>query len=359
MKNLSALFLLLTLAACVSGHDFTVEKIWDNNYSSFPAIEKFNGKYFISFREAKSHVFDENGNAFGKTRILASSDGKKWESVALLEKEGFDLRDPKLSVTSDGRLMVIMGGSIYKDKQLTGMQPQVSFSENGIDFTDPAPVCFENIEGPVDKEWIWRVSWHDGIGYGVTYGGPHFTLLKTEDGVKFSKVCDLDIDKELFPGESTIRFSPDGKMYMMVRCEYGDQRGRWGYSEYPYTEWTWTEMNFHLGGPDFTFMNDGTIYAGTRFCFPGGNCKTMLLRGNKEGKFDELFLLPSSGDTSYPGLLETEGELWMVYYSCHESNDTLKESTSYEFNPKNQSPRACIYLAKFKKDFISDYSTVK
>lgn len=359
MKNISIFFLLLLVVSCNQTQELTISKIWDNDYSSFPSIERFNGKYYVSFREAKSHVFDENGQASGKTRILVSSDGEKWESAALFGKEGYDLRDPKLSVTPDGRLMVIMGGSIYKDKKLVGMIPQVSFSENGKDFSDPEPVRFEGLEGETDREWIWRVSWHDGVGYGVTYGGPHFTLLKTLDGITFTKLCDLELDREIFPGESTIRFSADGKMYIMVRCENGDKNGRWGVSSFPYTEWEWKEMNFHLGGPDFTFMEDGTIYAGSRYYFKGGNCKTMLLRGTTEGKFDELFLLPSGGDTSYPGFMETDDELWMVYYSCHESNDTFKEATSYAYSPEKKAPRACIYLARFKKDFISNYSRCK
>lgn len=357
MKHLlSILCAALLLAACSDTPDVRVSKIWDNEYSSFPSIEKFNGKYYVSAREAKSHIFDEDGKAAGKARILVSKDGEKWESVALLEKEGYDLRDPKLSVTADGRLMVIMGGSMYVDRQLVRMDPQVSFSSDGINFSEPQNVKFEGMDGPVDREWIWRVTWNDGVGYGVTYGGPHFSLLKTEDGVTFSKVCDLRIDGKdeivKYAGESTIRFAPDGRMYMMVRS----RDSHWGWSDYPYTEWTWTEMNINLGGPDFIFMKDGSLYAGTRYYFSNGNCKTMLMRGCSEGKFDELYLLPSGGDTSYPGFMETDDELWMVYYSCHETNDTFKESTSYEFDPAKRTPRACIYLAKFDKDFLSGYS---
>lgn len=309
MKRFYFLIALLSLAACTQVPDVKVEKIWDNEYSSFPSIVAFDGKYYISVREAKSHVFDDKGNANGKSRILVSADGDRWESAALLEKEGYDLRDPKLSVTADGKLMVIMGGSVYVDKRLVRMDPHVSFSSDGIHFTEPQPVVFEDLEEPVDREWIWRVTWHDGSGYGVTYGGPHFTLLKTQDGMNYSKVCELELDRANFPGESTIRFDKDGRMYMMVRCDSGDQLGRWGWSDYPYTDWTWTDMNFHLGGPDFIFLEDGTLYAGSRYYFKGGNCKTMLLRGTREGKFDELYLLPSGGDTSYPGLLETEDEL--------------------------------------------------
>jgi len=356
MKRLSLFVSILICLSCSQAPDVSVEKIWDNEYSSFPSIEQFNGKYYVSLREAKSHVFDENGKANGKARILVSADGREWASAALLEKDGYDLRDPKLSVTADGRLMVIMGGSVYEDRKLVRMEPQVSFSGDGVNFSDPAPVSFEGLDEPLDREWIWRVTWYDGIGYGATYGGHHFSLLQTEDGIRYRKVCDLGISRENCPGESTIRFARDGRMYMMIRCDCGDRLGRWGWSDYPYVDWEWSEMNFSLGGPDFIFMNDGTLYAGSRYYFKGGNCKTMLLRGTKEGNFDELYLLPSGGDTSYPGFLETKDELWMVYYSCHETNDTFKESTSYQYSHEKNLPRAYIYLARFRKDYLNGYS---
>ena len=89
-----------------------VERIWDRGYSAFPSIVRYKGAMYVSFREGVSHIFDENGIAAGRTRILRSRNGRRWKSVALLSKEGYDLRDPKLSVTPDGRLMVIQGGSV-------------------------------------------------------------------------------------------------------------------------------------------------------------------------------------------------------------------------------------------------------
>ena len=77
----------------------SVKLIWDKDYSAFPSLEKFSGSYFVSFREGESHIFDSNGEANGKVRILRSEDGETWSPVALLEKKGFDLRDPHLSIT--------------------------------------------------------------------------------------------------------------------------------------------------------------------------------------------------------------------------------------------------------------------
>ena len=40
-----------------------------------------------------------------------------------LIEAGVDLRDPKLSVTAEGRLMVVSGGSVYRGKTRVSMAP--------------------------------------------------------------------------------------------------------------------------------------------------------------------------------------------------------------------------------------------
>lgn len=341
---------ILAFSSC-GGKHIQVDRIWDENYSAFPSIVKFNGKYYVSFREASSHVFDENGNADGRARILVSRNGRKWEPVALIEKKGTDLRDPKLSVTPDGRLMLTMGGSVYENRELVSFHPQVSFSSDGVHFSDAEPVRFDSSITD-EREWIWRLTWNEGVGYGVTYGG-HFALVKTEDGLNYETVTELDLDRANFPGESTIRFSPDGRMFMMVRCDCGDCLGRWGVSEAPYTGWKWTDMDMHLGGPDFIILDDGKVVAGSRYYFPRGKCRTMLLTGNLDGDFEERYLLPSGGDTSYPGLIEVGDEIWMVYYSCHETADGGSHGTIYDYDPDaEKAPRASIYLARIPKALL-------
>ena len=340
---------LLCLASC-SGKHIEVERIWDKGYSAFPSIVEFNGSYYVSCREAKSHIFDDKGNAEGKARILVSKNGKRWKSAALLEKPGTDLRDPKLSVTPDGRLMVTMGGSVFENKECVSYFPQVAFSTDGKTFTAPSPVKFDgNITD--NKEWIWRLTWQGSTGYGVTYGD-HFALVKTTDGVNYEMVKELELDRANFPGESTIRFGSDGRMYMMVRCDSGDCLGRWGWSDFPYTDWTWTDMDFHLGGPDFILLGDKVV-AGSRYHFPNGKCRTMVLTGNLEGEFEERYLMPSGGDTSYPGFIDMGKELWMVYYSCHETAEGGSHGTIYDFDPKaKEAPRASIYLARIPKSLL-------
>ncbi len=312
-----------------------VRKVWGSDkHCAFTSIIKFKGRYYLSFREADSHIFDDDGIARGGTRILVSDDGDHWTSVAHLMKDGYDLRDPKLSITPDNRLMVIIGGSIYNPttKHLDGRIPQVSFSSDGVTFTEPQPVVIDS-RTTNGKDWIWRVDWLDGIGYGVCYSmidsDPQavITLLKTTDGIHYSDVANFDLPD--YPNETTVRFLPDKRMLMMVRTDAGrPSEGYWGVSNPPYTDWELRKIGFRVGGPDFIVTDDNSIVLGTRSYFIPGSYKTVLMKGTVEGKFREVCFLPSAGDTSYPGLLVVGDELWVSYYSTHAT------------------PKAAVYVAK-------------
>src|SRR3546814_203511 len=114
MKRQVSLTVLLVLALFVGAQaqlpkGVTVTKIWDQAaYSAFTDLIWYNDAFYCSFREGDNHVF----GADGTVRVLRSADGKQWESVADMAVPGIDLRDPKLSITPDNRLMVIIGGSI-------------------------------------------------------------------------------------------------------------------------------------------------------------------------------------------------------------------------------------------------------
>ncbi len=308
----------------------SVKLIWDKDYSAFPSLEKFSGSYFVSFREGESHIFDSNGEANGKVRILRSEDGETWSPVALLEKKGFDLRDPHLSITPDGRLMVIMGGSIYRDQKLTGKNPHVSFSTDGNTFSNPEPVVYED-NPAATNEWFWRVTWFGDTGYTVSYGSGELLLLKTKDGVHYNKVTTLAIDGS--PNETTLRFLPDGRMLLLARREGGNQFGCWGVSYPPYTDWDFNLLSFRIGGPDFMVLDDETVIAAGRAYLEKAN-RTRIWKGNLQGQFKTVFTLPSGSDNSYPGILKVGDELWVVYYSSH------------ELRTEDGEKRAGIYFAK-------------
>ena len=127
---LFACLAISTLNLIAQEHDLPdgvqVRRIWSNGkYNAFTSLIDFNGTLYCAFREGESHVFGRDG----VTRIISSEDGLKWDPVAVLTKDGYDLRDPKLSVTPDGRIMVVIGGSVYKGQELLSRLTHVSFSD--------------------------------------------------------------------------------------------------------------------------------------------------------------------------------------------------------------------------------------
>lgn len=296
-----------------------VNKIWSNqNYNSFTSLISFKGRFYCAFREGENHVYGKDG----VVRIISSKDGEHWKSVALLTKQGYDLRDPKLSVTPDGRIMVLIGGSVYQGKNLEGRHSQVSFSDrSGKNFSDPQPVAIQK-DVQSNTDWLWRVTWYQKVGYGVVYQlGDEWTvvLLKTTDGIHYEFVTKLNVTGK--PNESTVRIMPDGEMLMMVRRENDNQEGYWGRSKPPYKEWQWSSLGFRLGGPDFIAINDSLLVAGTRVYAP--EKYTALFTGNRNGKFKERIRLPSGGDSSYPGFVLRGDMLFVSYYSSHEGEASI------------------------------------
>src|SRR5438270_2788437 len=150
---------LTMVASAAEPQLVSVVKIWDQGaHNAFTDLIRWRGKWYCTFREADAHVGGD-----GKVRVLESADGKAWGPGSLIAEEGIDLRDPKLSITPDDRLMIVAGGSIYGGtKTLKGRRPRVAFSKDGREWTAPRAVLDEG-------EWLWRVTWHDRRAYGVSY----------------------------------------------------------------------------------------------------------------------------------------------------------------------------------------------
>jgi hypothetical protein len=288
-----------------------VHKIWDQApHNAFTDLIRYKKDWFCTFREGERHVYGQDG----KIRIITSKDGQKWESAALLEEKGVDLRDPKLSVTPDGRLMLVMGGSVYKEKELVTRQPRVAFSNDGKSWSNLIPVMKQG-------DWLWRVTWFKGMAYGTSYSSGkterNLKLYRSTDGTDWQPVTVLKVDS--LPNETTLRFLPDGEMIALVRREAGNKFAWIGHSKPPYTDWTWHETGYRVGGPNFIIIGD-EMWAGCRNHVP--QTKTVLARFSKTN-YEPVLDLPSNGDSSYPGMVWFKKRLWMSYYSSHEGKTSI------------------------------------
>lgn len=295
-----------------------VEKIWDKApHNAFPDMIRFKGSFYIALREGNNHMPDKSGSI----RILKSKNGEDWQSVTLLEEDDRDVREARLSITPEGRIMVLTAVGVYEGGYKI-LYPMVSFSDTkGENFSSLQKATMD-MEPSLD--WIWSLTWHKDVGYGIVYqnkvGGWEVHLLKTTDGINFKHVSQLPIDGN--PNESTIRFDKEGKMYVLVRREAGDKMGVLAKSDAPYKDWTTKKLTKQLGGPNFLFLDKNTLVLGTRDYRKTG-AKTVIHMTDLEGNINKTMDLPSAGDTSYPGMVIYKKKLWFVYYSSHEEKTSI------------------------------------
>ncbi len=303
-------------------------KIWDQGpTNAFTDLVHFKDRFFCVFREAEAHVSPD-----GTIRVISSTDGKEWKSEALLELNGYDLRDPKIVVHPDGTRLMIYGGAAVREGNQTATKHR-SFmysSQNGRDWS---PIEWIAEEG----QWLWRVTWFGDITYGVAYDASFESrkanrygtaLLQSSDGSEFVEIVS-DLFHEHSPNEATLRFSDNGECYCLLRRDgREDNSALLGTSKPPYKKWSWKNLGRYFGGPNFIQIPSGAWIASGRFKTKDGS-KTVVCRLDVEkGEFIHLITLPSGGDTSYPGMILHGGKLWISYYSSHEG-------------------KTCIYLAIF------------
>ena len=326
-KLLSAA-LLLVLAGSLSAQQasiVSVEKIWDRgNHNAFTDLIRFQNLFYCCFRESKAHVGGD-----GIIRILTSYDASTWSPAGEIALPGVDLRDPKLAIGKDGRMICFMGGSVYQGTTLMGRQPRASTSTDGKNWSPAEKVL-------ADGDWLWRAVWNeaDGKFYGTVYNnhpttaGPKpeaewsLKLYTSLDGKVWQLNAPWDIKGQ--PNEATVRILPDGKMLALVRRESPAARtGMIGISPAaPYREWSWKELTVPLGGPNFIVLPDGKVIAGSRGFgkTPGAHMVLFSITG---ATLTPLLELPSGGDCSYPGMVYHEGILYVSYYSSHEGKTSI------------------------------------
>ncbi len=324
-------------------------RIWNRaKHSAFTDLVRFENSFICAFRESNAHVpRDHDGD--GKIRILRSPDGEKWSDFHLIEKQNIDLRDPKVSVTPDGRLMVLAGGSNYDRGKLLNRQAVVVFYDpQQKSWSKPVDIKIDKSIA-TEMDWLWRVTWHNKTGYGVVYQpikdkwGHH--LVKTTDGVNYSLVNTSKLPGR--PNESTIRFAKNNRMIMVVRNEDRKSRGHIGYSDPPYQQWKWAQVDQRLGGPELFIAPSGRMILGSREY--GKSSTTGLFDITLDGSMRQFLKLPSGRDTSYPGIVLHNGRFWMSYYSGHDGRTSiyLYNNTMEEIEKMCKSVRNTA-VSKFK-----------
>lgn len=294
-----------------------VKKIWDKApHNAFTDLIKYKDYWYCVFREGKDHMSMD-----GKLRILRSKDCKKWSSVTLLEHENNDIRDGKFSINSDNELILNTG--VRLSEKIDGNK-HISitwYSKNGKDWSEPY-VC-ETALGT----WRWGTTWSKDKAYSIAYTGKdkQGCLYKSKDGKDWEVV-----KKNLFPfknsyfNESSIVFLENGDAYTLLRRDSQTYTGVLGFSKYPYTDWSWSDLGIPIGGPKMIYIEKQKKFLAAIRLYGNNSARTSLCWiDEKKGEIKEVMCLPSGGDTSYAGMVYEDDILWISYYSSHEEKTSI------------------------------------
>jgi len=266
------------------------------------------------FREGSAHVSPD-----GALRVIVSDDGETWKPKALITSPKYDLRDAKLTVTPDGRLM-LNGAGMIADAKIRYYSMVWFSSDDGQTWTEGKQIGDPGF-------WLWRSQWHKGMAYSMGYATYRdrtqrtLRLYRSKDGGTFDTLVD-QLSAPAGCGEDTILFRKDQSALCLLRHETGDKMAQLGTALPPYTDWKWRDLNLRIGGPNMLQLPDGRILAATRL-YAGGVRTSLSWLDPKNGKLIEVLKLPSGGDTSYAGLVLHEGLLWISYYSSHEGKTSI------------------------------------
>lgn len=364
---------------------WSAEDIPDRDFSrlEFPALIHFRGAWYCGFREAEIH----NNHPSGRVRLIRSADGVEWQSAHVFDWDCGDVREPKFSVTPEGWLM--MNTSVYFVSRQPRYVATDHKGDATLSYTPPegrraddVPNVFYQLEPtgtvlnlhPDDREehvaqqtmtwlsadgatwssayacptgingWRWDVTWFNGMGYSISQWGKDTpgTLYRTRDGKSWRRLKD-----NFFPphhaGEGALDFADDGTAHCLLR---GGKPTNvlWGIGRAPfYQDWQWVVptvdygvdeggsgpaneiLGTGLGGPKLLHLRDGRWLGAGRALAPG----------EQDGRVTLFWIEPGSGTmtkwieldgTSYPGMVEHNGFLYVTYISslCHHNQWQVK-----------------------------------
>ena len=313
----------------------------DGWHNAFTDLQWFKGKYYACFRNALSHISPE-----GKIVVIASSDLYRWERIAIPVNTSGDDRDPHLIVAGD-RLYVIVGSNFWGnpvpdfDNDYRFIRTYCSYTNDGINWSKPKQIYQDNY-------WVWGVGYEKGIFYGLAYGGneprhprsiKQLHLVNSLDGLEWEKVSQVCPNGS----EATFRITDKGNMRVAIR-DKNDSRLTIAEAKPPFYKWDIADVDKVIPSPKLFAVGGREYLIGRRHLQDPSDPQLFLDRRTSIWQFDDhkiehILDLPSSGDTSYAGvLLRKDGTLIISYYSQHD----IKYGREHWKYPSN------IYLAQIQ-----------
>lgn len=299
----SILFFLLCTSFSLYAKEPTEIVIWKgDSHAAFTALVQYNNKLYCAFRNANNHV-DFQGKDCGAIKIIRSADGEKWESFLTYREKGYDLRDPQLSVSPSGELMLLTEKVQYKEGHDVTRNTCVSFIREDGTYT---PLKHINFEISKNCNWIWNVEWIDGVAYGFCYV-PFFGMVRSLDGINYELVETINLNRN--PSEASIAKMNKNEYLAVVRT---DGVAYLGIYDVKKQNWNWKDCEEMIACPKIITIKRELLVVGRSY---EEDLKTTLYRYNKSTKQLESLIRISGGkDCSYPGIAYNKKKLYISYY---------------------------------------------
>lgn len=296
--------------------------VYDNaNHSAFASIHDFWGKEMLAFREGTAHR-PATTNEYGIVRVLENT-GSGWTLGATISDATKDLRDPFL-VEVAGHPRLYMGYNTFENEVYQHSGTAYS------DFINGNWTAVQVLNHDLSHiAWLWKVRKYRDKYYSVAYlEGERPALMVSDDGVNWTTLTIFALDGVLteadmcFVGET---------MYICLRKDTPiSDPSYWGVAQYPFTDFTWSEMERHIESPEMLWMpySNKILLAG-REQLEGSIVNVTLFSASFDGKLEVITNLETAvgGDKGYPGLMYKNEKLYCTYYNGAKSLSSISLAT--------------------------------
>jgi len=308
-----------------------VRRVFDNGeHNAFTDLVRFRGRYYLTFRSCP------DGHAVHPTAsviILTSADLKSWKPVHRFQVKHRDTRDPHFLVFKE-RLFVYTGTWYSGESSIDPAKYDVNLHLGFAAWSDDgqkwhSPIMLDGTFG----HYIWRAASYGGKAYLCGRRKIHFEvqstgeprrmeslMLESDDGLVWRKRA---VFRPREGDETAFQFEPDGSVFAIGRG-YGRGPAYLLRAQPPWTTWRRTQLDRYIGGPLLVRWAQRWVVGGRKM--PGPKTAMYWLI---DGKLHEFAVLPSGGDTSYPGFVElSPTRAVLSWYSSHETDDAGRQITA-------------------------------
>ena len=315
-------------------------------HASNTELIKYKDAFYLVHAQTKWHLEDKRGALV----VQKSDDAKNWEEVARITLPDTDVRDPKCSIINGRFFLYFLPNTNFDPDPRTTYW---TVSDDGTHWQTPKELdtvtTLQDVDGTGELKPITTAGWmlwrpktrDDKNWYVVAFGRKRLTehagtrnqisvLLKTQDGIHFEEVSEVYTAHGTC--EPTLEFMADGSIISTLRCS---SLGTHGYlmgnptantiiatADAPYTEWSHAHSFItRLDGATLFRLGERIFAVGRNHMGPRmdlGNHfspkRTTFYEVEKD-KLIHLFDLPSTGDTTYSGVVVQGDDIYASYYT--------------------------------------------